>query len=125
MPLDMEAELVYSLLVRQVVHLPEDQASQGGVQLFGRAPRTFGKIGGNSVNGQLPEDLFSDNADPGRFHKSPSFGTQVAPGIGKVVRLVIARMKHVTNLQTLDILDDSYHFKEQMPSEMLQYRKLF
>lgn len=77
------------------------------------------------MNGQLPENVFSENAGPGLFHKPPSFGTQVAPRIEKVVRLVIARMNHVIHLQTFDILDDSYHFKEQMSREILQYRKLF
>ena len=77
------------------------------------------------MDGQPPEDVFSKNAGPGLFHKPPSFGTQVAPGIEKVVRLVIARMNHVIHLQAFDILRDSYHFKEQMSRKILQYRKLF
>jgi len=34
-------------------------------------------------------------------------------------------MNHVIHLQAFDILDDSYHFKEQMSRDILQYGKLF
>jgi hypothetical protein len=97
----------------------------GCPQLFRRSARAFGKRGGNLMDGQLPEDVFSKNAGPGLFHKPPSFGAQETPGIEKVGRLVIARMNHEIHLQTVDILSDSYHFKEQMSRKILQYRKLF
>jgi len=77
------------------------------------------------MDGQLSEDMFLENTGPGFFHKPPSFGAQETPGIEKVGRLVIARMNHLIHLQTIDILIDSYHFKEQMSRKILQYRKLF
>ena len=36
-----------------VVHLLEDQPSQGGVELFRRSARAFGKIGGNLMDGRI------------------------------------------------------------------------
>jgi hypothetical protein len=107
------------------VHLLEDQPSQGGVQLFGRTAASFGKIGGNLMDGQLPEDMFLENAGPRLGQKLLPFRSQIVPGIEKVGRLVIARMNHEIHLQTVDILNDSYHFKEQMSRKILQYCKLF
>jgi len=74
---------------------------------------------------QLPEDVFSENTGPGFGQKLLPFRSQIVPGIEKIVRLVIARMNHVIHLQAFDILRDSYHFKEQMSREILQYCKLF
>ena len=77
------------------------------------------------MDGQLPEDMFLENTGPGLGQKLLHFRSQIVPGIEKVGRLVIARMNHVIHLQTVDILNDSYHFKEQMSRKILQYRKLF
>jgi len=107
------------------VHLLEDQTPQGGVQLFGRTAASFGKIGGNLVNRQLPEDMLLENTGSGLGQKLLPFRSQIVPRIEKVRRLVIARMNHLIHLQAFDILRDSYHFKEQMSREILQYYKLF
>jgi hypothetical protein len=125
MPLDVEGKPICRLLVRQTVHLLEDQTPQGGVQLFGRTAASFGKIGGNLMDGQLPEDMFLEDAGPRLGQKLLPFRSPIVPRIKKVERLVIARMNHLIHLQTIDILCDSYHFKEQMSRKILQYRKLF
>src|SRR3989304_7709389 len=106
------------------MHLLEDQTSHSGVQLFGRTAVSFGKIGGNLINRQRPEAMFLKNAGPGLGQKLLSFRSQIVPGIEKVGRLVIVSMNHVIHLQAVDILNDSYHFKEQMSRKILQYCKL-
>jgi hypothetical protein len=81
MPLDVEGKLVCHLLVRQIVHLLENQTPQCGVQLFGWTTASFGKIGGNLMDGQLPEDVFLENAGRRLGQKLLPYRSQIVPRI--------------------------------------------
>jgi len=64
-PLEIKGKLGYGLLVRQIVHLLEDQRTKGGIDLFGRPAETLRVAGGDFVNGQFGKDMLPEQTGPG------------------------------------------------------------
>ncbi len=93
-PLEIERKLGDRLLVRQIVHLLEDQRPKGGIDLLGRTAETLRVAGGNLPNGQLGKDMLPEQTGPGSIQQFASFRPQVVPRVDQVGCFVIADMNH-------------------------------
>ena len=92
--LEIKGKLGDRLLVRQIVHLLENQTPQGGVQLFGRTAEPL-RVAGGALPGWLAgKDMLPEQTGPGSVQQFASFGAQIVPGADQAGRFVIADMNH-------------------------------